>query len=35
MNCAHDAIANKTERYTTTAFASVICKDGKISEGKV
>ena len=35
MNCAHDAIANKTERSTTTAFASVICKDGKISEGKI
>ena len=35
MNCAHDGIANKTEQYSTTAFASVICKDVKISEGKI
>ena len=35
MNCAHDGIANKTEQSSAIEFASVICKDGKISEGKI
>ena len=35
MECAHDKIASKTERSPTTRFASLICKDGKMSGGKV
>lgn len=34
MDCAHDGIANKTERSSTVEFASVICKDGKTAEEK-
>ncbi|XP_068745103.1 neurotrypsin-like isoform X6 [Montipora capricornis] len=30
MECAHDAIGNKSEEMPTTRFASVICKDGKM-----
>ncbi|XP_068745094.1 scavenger receptor cysteine-rich type 1 protein M160-like [Montipora capricornis] len=30
MDCAHDAIGNKSEEMPTTRFASVICKDGKM-----
>jgi len=32
MQCAHDGIANKTERSPATRFASVICKDSKMPE---
>ena len=35
MECAHDKIANKTEQSPASQFASVICKDGKISGGKI
>ena len=33
MECTHDEIANKTERSPETRFASLICKDGKMSGG--
>ena len=35
MECAHDKIATKTERSPASQFASLICKDGKISGGKI
>lgn len=35
MECAHDKLANKTERSPVGQFASLICKDGKMSGGKI
>ena len=35
MGCAHDKIGNKTEQSPASQFASLICKDGKMSGGKV
>jgi len=35
MGCSHDKIANKTEQSPASQFASIICKDGKMWEGKI